>query len=89
MDETGKVKGWIDASERGSGNWMKYIRSAADKSQLNVMAVQVQDQVRQFLPITVTNSYIYHVGSMCLTTLSIFQSVNLLLLVANLVNRKG
>ena len=48
MDGFGKVKGWIDASEPGSGNWLKYVRSSQDPLQQNVMAVQVQDQVGNY-----------------------------------------
>ncbi len=47
VDEVGRVKGWVDSSEPGTGNWMKYIRSASDPNQQNLMAVQVHDQVRE------------------------------------------
>ncbi|KAL8624326.1 hypothetical protein ACOMHN_044757 [Nucella lapillus] len=45
VDKCGKVVGWTDASEPGTGNWMKYVRSSEDSSQRNVMAVQVDEQV--------------------------------------------
>ncbi|XP_067658178.1 histone-lysine N-methyltransferase MECOM-like isoform X1 [Haliotis asinina] len=45
VDDCGKVKGWVDASNPGSGNWMKYIRGSEDRNQRNLMAVQVDDQV--------------------------------------------
>ena len=47
VDEVGRVKGWVDSSEPGTGNWMKYVRSASDPNQQNLMAVQVHDQVRE------------------------------------------
>lgn len=46
VDDHGKVKGWIDASEPGTGNWLKYVRSTSDPRQQNVMALQADDQVR-------------------------------------------
>jgi hypothetical protein len=48
IDECGRVKGWVDAHEPGSGNWLKYVRSTQERQQQNVMAVQVEDQVRFF-----------------------------------------
>ena len=49
VDKCGKVLGWTDASEPGTGNWMKYVRSSEDVQQRNVMAVQVDEQVRSLL----------------------------------------
>ena len=45
VDKCGKVVGWKDASEPGTGNWMKYVRSSELIHQRNVMAVQVDEQV--------------------------------------------
>ena len=46
LDDCGKGKGWVDASETGTGNWLKYVRSTAESGQQNLMAVQVQDKVK-------------------------------------------
>lgn len=46
VDKCGKVCGWLDAGEAGTGNWMKYIRSTEQLLQRNMMAVQVDEQVR-------------------------------------------
>ncbi|KAK7486039.1 hypothetical protein BaRGS_00022648 [Batillaria attramentaria] len=45
VDKVGKVLGWLDASEPGSGNWMKYVRSTEQVLERNMMAVQVDEQV--------------------------------------------
>ncbi|XP_070560845.1 LOW QUALITY PROTEIN: histone-lysine N-methyltransferase MECOM-like [Ptychodera flava] len=45
VDEYGKVKCWIDASEPGTGNWMKYVRSAPVLEEQNMIAVQINEQV--------------------------------------------
>ncbi|XP_014665325.1 PREDICTED: PR domain zinc finger protein 16-like isoform X2 [Priapulus caudatus] len=45
IETDGKVKGWIDATEPGTGNWMKFVRSAKAVEEQNVMAVQVESQV--------------------------------------------
>ena len=45
LDEFGKVRGWLDAGQRGTGNWMKFVRSSSEESQRNLMALQVKDQV--------------------------------------------
>ncbi|XP_064642215.1 histone-lysine N-methyltransferase MECOM-like isoform X2 [Lineus longissimus] len=45
IDECGRVKGWVDAREPGSGNWLKYVRGTQERQQQNMMAVQVEDQV--------------------------------------------
>ncbi|PVD36957.1 hypothetical protein C0Q70_03950 [Pomacea canaliculata] len=45
VDKCGKVCGWLDAGEAGTGNWMKYIRSTEQLLQRNMMAVQVDEQV--------------------------------------------
>lgn len=45
VDEFGKVRGWLDASQRGTGNWMKFIRSSSQQDDRNLMAMQVKDQV--------------------------------------------
>ncbi|XP_069118144.1 histone-lysine N-methyltransferase MECOM-like [Argopecten irradians] len=45
VDEEHNVKGWIDASEPGAGNWMKYIRSTEDHESRNLMAIQIDKQV--------------------------------------------
>ncbi|XP_071506360.1 histone-lysine N-methyltransferase MECOM-like [Diadema antillarum] len=45
VDEFGKVKCWIDASEPGSGNWMKYVRSAPKLENQNMVPVQVDGKV--------------------------------------------
>ncbi|OWF56046.1 PR domain zinc finger protein 16-like [Mizuhopecten yessoensis] len=45
VDEEHNVKGWIDASEPGTGNWMKYIRSTEDCESRNLMAIQIDKQV--------------------------------------------
>ncbi|GFO10024.1 PR domain Zinc finger protein 16-like isoform x2 [Plakobranchus ocellatus] len=43
VDDCGKVKGWLDASSPGTGNWMKLVRSAEEQRQRNLMAVQLVD----------------------------------------------
>ncbi|XP_013393556.1 PR domain zinc finger protein 16 isoform X2 [Lingula anatina] len=45
VDKFGKVQGWVDASDPGTGNWMKYVRSALSRQEQNLMAVQADDQV--------------------------------------------
>ena len=45
LDKSGKVQGWLDASEPGTGNWLKYVRSSDLIPHRNVMAVQVEEQV--------------------------------------------
>lgn len=40
---SGCVKSWIDASDPGSGNWLKYVRSCSDDRQRNVRAIQGRD----------------------------------------------
>ena len=45
MTEKGEIKGWIDASEKGSGNWMKYIRNCSRSENQNLMAVQIEEEV--------------------------------------------
>ncbi|XP_077998244.1 LOW QUALITY PROTEIN: histone-lysine N-methyltransferase MECOM-like [Glandiceps talaboti] len=45
VDEFGKVKCWVDASEPGTGNWMKYVRSAPVLDEQNMIAVQINEQV--------------------------------------------
>ncbi|XP_041378050.1 LOW QUALITY PROTEIN: MDS1 and EVI1 complex locus protein EVI1-A-like [Gigantopelta aegis] len=44
VDNCGRVKGWLDASSPGSGNWMKYIRGSDSRDDRNLMAVQVEEQ---------------------------------------------
>lgn len=39
------VKSWVDASDPGSGNWLKYVRSCSDELLRNVMAVQRDDRI--------------------------------------------
>ncbi|XP_035696884.1 histone-lysine N-methyltransferase MECOM-like isoform X2 [Branchiostoma floridae] len=45
VDEFGKVKFIVDASEPGTGNWMKYIRSARNYNEQNMVALQINDQM--------------------------------------------
>ncbi|XP_067951190.1 histone-lysine N-methyltransferase MECOM-like [Watersipora subatra] len=45
VNSRGEVKGWVDASEPGSGNWLKYVRSCSTLPQRNVMAVQCNDEI--------------------------------------------
>ncbi|XP_072442350.1 histone-lysine N-methyltransferase PRDM16 isoform X5 [Chiloscyllium punctatum] len=45
VDELGNVKFCIDASQAGSGNWLKYIRSARSYNQQNLIACQINDQI--------------------------------------------
>eukprot|EP00057_Strongylocentrotus_purpuratus_P005201 XP_003730421.1 PREDICTED: PR domain zinc finger protein 16 [Strongylocentrotus purpuratus] len=45
VDEFGKVKCWVDASEPGTGNWMKYVRSAPKLENQNMVPVQVDGKV--------------------------------------------
>ena len=45
VDGRGEVKAWVDASETGSGNWLKYVRSCSAVSQRNVMAVQCKEEI--------------------------------------------
>lgn len=45
VDSQGHVKAWVDASEPGSGNWLKYVRSCSELSQRNLKAVQSKDKI--------------------------------------------
>ena len=45
VDETGRVKGWIDGSEAPPSAWMKYVASTDRPEQHNLIAVQVADDV--------------------------------------------
>lgn len=45
LNENGEIKGWIDASETGSGNWMKYIRNCSRSENQNLMAIQIEEEV--------------------------------------------
>ncbi|XP_022340619.2 histone-lysine N-methyltransferase MECOM-like isoform X2 [Crassostrea virginica] len=45
LTEKGEIKGWIDASEKGSGNWMKYIRNCSRSENQNLMAVQIEEEI--------------------------------------------
>ncbi|XP_061162416.1 histone-lysine N-methyltransferase MECOM-like isoform X2 [Saccostrea echinata] len=45
LNEKGEIKGWIDASETGTGNWMKYIRSSTRSESQNLMAVQTEEEI--------------------------------------------
>ena len=42
VDNTGKVKGWLDGSHHG--NWLRHVRST-DAVSYNLLAIQVQDGV--------------------------------------------
>jgi len=55
VDQHGVVKSWIDASEPGTGNWLKYVRSSGKESEKNIMAVQVKDQVGITIKLTQLN----------------------------------
>ncbi|XP_022106094.1 PR domain zinc finger protein 16-like isoform X2 [Acanthaster planci] len=45
VDADGRVRCWIDASEPGTGNWMKYVRSAATFEDQNMVPVQIENKV--------------------------------------------
>uniref|UniRef100_A0A8W8JS00 PR domain zinc finger protein 16 n=1 Tax=Magallana gigas TaxID=29159 RepID=A0A8W8JS00_MAGGI len=45
LNENGEIKGWIDASETGSGNWMKYIRNCSRSENQNLMAIQIEEEI--------------------------------------------
>lgn len=45
VDAEGSVKAWVDASEPGTGNWLKYVRSCSELQQRNVRAIQNKDEI--------------------------------------------
>ena len=45
MNSKGEVKLWVDASEPGTGNWLKYVRSCSSLSKRNIMAVQSCEEI--------------------------------------------
>ena len=46
------MKCWIDASQPGTGNWMKYVRSAPQMDEQNMVPVQVDNKVGTLQMIT-------------------------------------
>ena len=45
MNNEGEVKSWVDASEPGTGNWLKYVRSCSSVSKRNLMVIQRCDEI--------------------------------------------
>jgi hypothetical protein len=60
LGEKGELKGWIDASETGTGNWMKYIRSCTRSENQNLMAVQIEEDVS----LNSIDEYIFYIITM-------------------------